>query len=66
MAERGKWEADTDRKILAKLDGIIELLQKMPEVQAAVLLQMNEEYQAARLQGKGTADIWTIAPPNSR
>lgn len=53
-------------RIHKELTEIKSLLQNLPEIQAAVYLQMLEEYNAARLQGKTTADLWTIAPPNSR
>lgn len=34
------------------------LLRKMPEMQAATFIKMNEEYQRARLQGKSCDDLW--------
>ena len=52
--------------VIKKLEAIESLLQRLPEIQAAVLIQMNEEYQAAKIQGKSSNDIWTIAPPNLR
>ena len=53
-------------RICEELAAIKALLQQLPETQAAVFIQMNEEYQKARMQGKKSSDIWTIAPPNSR
>lgn len=54
------------KEIKEKLAAIESLLQRLPEIQAAVFIQMNEEYQAARMIGKKSSDLWTIAPPNSR
>lgn len=52
--------------ILKELSAIRELLQRLPELQAAVLLQMSEEYRTAQLEGKTASDLWIIAPPSSR
>ena len=40
------------------LASIEMLLRQMPEVLAATYIQMNEEYQRARLQGKSCRDLW--------
>jgi len=53
-------------RIEQRLASIESLLQRLPEIQAAVFIQMNEEYQAAHMYGKKSSDLWTIAPPNSR
>ena len=53
-------------EILEKLAAIESTLQRLPETQAAVFIQMYEEYQTARLQGLKSSDLWVIAPPNSR
>lgn len=53
-------------KIRKELEAIHSLLQRLPEIQAAVLLQMREEAQTAELGGKTLRDIWTIAPPGQR
>lgn len=53
-------------KIKEKLAAIELLLQQLPEIQAAIFIQMNEEYQAAKMQGKKASDIWTIQKPNLR
>lgn len=53
-------------EIKESLASIESLLQRLPEIQAAVLIQMSEEYQAAKLQGKKSSDLWVIAPPNLR
>lgn len=53
-------------EIKERLASIESLLQRLPEIQAAVFIQMNEEYQAARMGGMKSSDLWTIAPPNFR
>ena len=53
---------DIEKRLVA----IESLLQRLPEIQAAVFIQMNEEYQTAKLQGRKSTDLWAIAPPNSR
>lgn len=53
-------------EIKEKLAAIESLLQRLPEIQAAVFIQMNEEYQSARMGGMKSSDLWTIAPPNLR
>lgn len=53
-------------EIKEKLVAIESLLQRLPEIQAAVFLKMQEEYEAARMEGKKSSDLWVIAPPNSR
>ena len=53
-------------EIKERLMAIESLLQRLPEIQAAVFIQMNEEYQAARMGGMKSSDLWTIAPPDSR
>ena len=49
-----------------RLAAIESLLQRLPEMQAAMFIQMNEEYQAAKLEGKKSSDLWVIAPPDLR
>ena len=53
-------------EIKEKLAAIESLLQRLPEIQTAVFLKMKEEYEAARLEGKKSSDLWVIAPPNER
>ena len=53
-------------EIKEKLAAIESLLQRLPEIQAATFIQMQEEYQTARMQGKKSSDLWVIAPPNLR
>lgn len=52
--------------IIKRLEAIESLLQRLPEIQAAVFIQMNEEYQSARMAGEKSSDLWVIAPPGSR
>lgn len=54
------------KEIKEKLTAIESLLQRLPEIQAVALMQMYDEYQDAKLQGKKASDIWTIPPPNLR
>lgn len=53
-------------EIKKRLAAIESLLQRLPEMQAAMFIQMNEEYQAAKLEGKKSSDLWVIAPPDLR
>lgn len=53
-------------EIKEKLAAIESLLQRLPEVQAAIFLQMWDEYQSGRIIGKKPEDIWTIPPPGLR
>ena len=66
----GAWEGvrgvDDLTEIKEKLAAIESLLQRLPEMQAAMFIQMNEEYQAAKLEGKKSSDLWVIAPPDLR
>lgn len=43
-----------------KLAVIESLLQQLPEVQAAVYIKMNEEYQTSKLQRLASKELWTI------
>lgn len=49
-----------------RLATIERLLRQLPEMQAAVLFQMLDEYQAARMAGQKASDIWEIASPERR
>ena len=53
-------------EIKQKLVAIESLLQRLPEFQAAVFLKTKEEYEAARLEGKKSSDLWVIGPPKER
>lgn len=49
-----------DKKSLATIERLIQQLPELPEVMAATYIQMNEEYEAARMQGKSSTDLWEI------
>lgn len=53
-------------EIKEKLTAIESLLQRLPEIQAAVFLQMLDEYQSAKLIGKGAHDLWEVPTPQAR
>lgn len=53
-------------EIKEKLAAIESLLQRLPEIQAAVFLNMLDEYQSAKLIGKKAADLWEIPSPPAR
>lgn len=53
-------------EIKEKLAAIESILQRLPEIQAAVFIQMYEEFQSAQMQGRKSKDLWVIAPPNLR
>lgn len=57
---------DKQRTIEESLARIESLLQRLPEIQAAVLIQMQEEYNAAKFAGRKAADLWEVTPPNRR
>ena len=57
---------DELKEIKEKLTAIESLLQRLTEIQAAVFIQMNEEYQAAKMRGQKSSELWSIAPPSSR
>mgnify|MGYP005775103525 FL=1 len=59
MAEYGEEVSKLDdlTEIKEKLAAIESLLQRLPEIQAAVFLKMKEEYEAARLEGKKSSDL---------
>lgn len=53
-------------QVLKKLEAIESLLRQLPEIMAATYIQMDEEYQIAKMQGKKSSDLWIIAPPHLR
>lgn len=66
-------EAKTDEELLNRLDAIqkqlaalADLLRRLPEIQAAVLLTMKEEQRKAAFMGIGPEDLWVIPPPDQR
>lgn len=54
------------RELDKRLATVERLLRELPEMQAAVLFQMLDEYQAARMAGQKASDIWEIASPEQR
>ena len=57
---------DELREIKEKLAAIESLLQRLPEIQAAVFFSMLDEYQSAKLVGKKAADLWKVPSPPAR
>lgn len=57
---------DDLKEIKDKLAAIESLLQRLPEIQAAVFFQMLDEYQDAKMIGRKAEDIWSVIPPNQR
>lgn len=57
---------DELHQIKEKLTAIESLLQRLPEIQAAVFLQMLDEYQSAKLTGKKANDLWEVPSPPAR
>ena len=54
------------QEIKERLTAIESLLQRLPEIQAAVFLQMFDEYQSAKIVGKGAKDLWEVPNPQVR
>lgn len=48
------------------LANIERLLRKMPEVQSAVFLQMQEVADSGHLHGEYVKDLWEVCPPEQR
>ena len=53
----------TIKKSLAAIES---LLQRLPEIQAAVYMTMQEERDAAHMVGKHCTDLWEIPEPTER
>lgn len=53
-------------EIKEKLAAIESLLQRLPEIQAAVFLQMQDEYEMAKAQGRRVQDLWAVPTPKQR
>lgn len=53
-------------EIKEKLAAIESLLQRLPEMQAAVFLQMQDEYEMAKAQGRRAQDLWAVPTPKQR
>ena len=54
------------KEIKERLTAIESLLQRLPEIQAAIFFQMLDEYQSARLTGTKARDVWDVPTPNQR
>lgn len=54
------------KEIKERLTAIESLLQRLPEIQAAIFFQMLDEYQSARLTGTKVHDIWDVPTPDQR
>ena len=54
------------KEIKERLTAIESLLQRLPEIQAAIFFQMLDEYQSARLTGPKAHDIWDVPTPDQR
>lgn len=52
------------KRIEEKLAAIESLLQQLPVIQAIAFIQLNEEYQSARLTGKTSKGLWELDLPN--
>ena len=52
--------------IKEKLAAIESLLQRLPEIQAAVFFQMLDEYQTAKIQGRTAGELWEVPNPRDR
>lgn len=57
---------EQEEAIIKKLAAIERAIQQLPEVMAAVLITMWDEYQSAKLYGKKPGDLWQLMlSPNS-
>ena len=54
------------RELRKEVAALTDLLRRLPEIQAAVFFQMEEEKNEAAMQGRKTSDTWAIAPPEKR
>ena len=57
---------DELNEIKEKLAAIESLLQRLPEIQAAVFFKMLDEYQSAKFEGRKASDLWTVPNPPAR
>ncbi len=53
-------------EIKEKLAAIESLLQRLPEIQSAIFIQMFEEYETAKLQGRKAGELWKVPNPQNR
>lgn len=66
MTNRGDDLKEDIAEIKEKLSAIESLLQRLPEIQAAVFFRMLDEYEAAKLQGRRSSDLWEVPNPQKR
>ena len=66
MTNRGDDLKEDIAQIKEKLAAIESLLQRLPEIQAAVFFQMLDEYEAAKLQGRRARELWEVPDPQER
>lgn len=66
MTNRGDDLKEDIAEIKEKLPAIESLLQRLPEIQAAVFFRMLDEYEAAKLQGRRSSDLWEVPNPQKR
>ena len=57
---------DDLKEVKEKLTAIESLLQRLPEIQAAVLLLMRDEYETAKAQGRDVRQLWAVPNPDQR
>lgn len=63
MTNRGDDLKEDIAEIKEKLSAIESLLQRLPEIQAAVFFRMLDEYEAAKLRGRRSRDLWEVPNP---
>ena len=54
------------RELRKEVAALTDLLRRLPEIQAAVFFQFEEEKNEAAMQGRKPRDTWVIAPPEKR
>ena len=54
------------RELRKEVAALTDLLRRLPEIQAAVFFQFEEEKNGAAMHGRKTSDTWVIAPPEKR
>lgn len=62
-AKEARGTEQTLQEIKEKLTAIESLLQQLPVIQAVTFIQLNEEYQLARLRGETSKDLWDLNIP---
>ena len=66
MTNRGDDLKEDIAEIKEKLAAIESLLQRLPEIQAAVFFKMLDEYEAAKLHGRRARKLWEVPDPQER